>query len=308
MELTYEVVEPFLISSDFNGAIVNCEFQTKSGEIVKSMGSIRRSNTLQSEVTRNFKMVAINQARMQATSLLRNVLGGGAIGIIGTNVLRSATSQQHLGWNYDETEKQGAIVEAFKKVQQYFPFDEGKGDFVKPILAPTQTIQQLSAFEQQLVKSPVKSRYDKEILARILVEIANADGNISSEEREFLGEYINPELGTVSSLLMRDPVSPIECEEVDKGIRETILMAAWVMSLIDFRLHPSEESILGEYADMFAIADTTIERIIKDAKYYVLEHAISAGTPRNELFGFADKLKLSHDDAERCMIAMKKRM
>ena len=105
-----------------------------------------------------------------------------------------------------------------------------------------------------------------------------------------------------------DPVSKVEAEEVTQGVKATIYMMAWVIALIDLEMDPVEEELLMEYADVFGLPDNRREELIKFAKFYVMEQNIDPDEPREDLFQVADKIKLNHDDAERCRIAYKRRV
>ncbi|MBK6622492.1 MAG: TerB family tellurite resistance protein [Saprospirales bacterium] len=166
----------------------------------------------------------------------------------------------------------------------------------------------MSAVEEQIGKSPLSTRFDREVLARILVELASADGEIESAEQEFLESVVGAEFGSINELMAMEPVSPVECEELNPGVRETIYLLAWVMSLVDLDVNPSERSILMEYAGMFGFSGQKTEEIIRKARLYLLESSIAADTSREELFSLADSLGVDRNDAERALIQLKKRM
>ena len=95
---------------------------------------------------------------------------------------------------------------------------------------------------------------------------------------------------------------------VTAGVKGTIYMFAWVIALVDLHSDAVEEELLMEYADVFGLTDVRREELIKIAKYFVLERNIDPDIPREDLFTYADKIKLSHDDAERCRIQYKRRI
>lgn len=324
--MTYDQIERYIVNTEVEGSKIYCEFSTPSGEIIVSEAPIRRVQSIKSQVERNVKRVVVNQARRTATRLLRSVLGGGMLGRTGSSILRTTTSSRNLNIRFTNEEKQAAVIEAFRKVQGQFPAEQVNPSFQtggsidnqdtgrkkisikqKAAASKKQSSKELSALEQQIKKNPIRSNYDKEILARILVELANADGDISQEEQDLLQSYLPEHTRSVNDLLLMDPISPVECEEVSASSRSTIYTLAWVMTLVDFDLHPSEEGILMEYAEMFGFDEKEVEEIIKNAKTYVLEQAIDIYTRRDELFDLADQIKLDTREAERCLIRVKKR-
>ncbi|MCC6461149.1 MAG: TerB family tellurite resistance protein, partial [Saprospiraceae bacterium] len=208
-----------------------------------------------------------------------------------------------------DEERESAIVDAFIKVQAYFP--QAEPQIVKRSAPPPPSpkAEQLSPFEQQLRKAPLQNHFEKEILARILVEMAGVDGDIEAEEREMLEDVITPDLGTIPGLMQKDPVSPMECREISAGSKETIYMAAWMMALANMDISPAEENLLQEYADMFALSSQVATRIVRDARFSALENAIDdPSISRSALFELADQLNMNHEDAELCLIQIKKNM
>ena len=162
-------------------------------------------------------------------------------------------------------------------------------------------------FERQLSAYPVTNKYDKEILSRMLVEVANVDGNISEEERSFMESFIPTEIGTINSLLRWDKLSEVECEEVSAPVKKTIYMLAWINAMVDYEIDPDEKTKLMEFAEMLGLSDSDTREMIKASKYYILENAFGEELNRSELFELADCLQLAHDEAERCLIQYKKR-
>ena len=128
-----------------------------------------------------------------------------------------------------------------------------------------------SEAESQLSGAPLKSHFEREVLARIclLVELANVDGQIKPEEKAFLGEVVGDGFGSIDDLLGMDPVSQVECEELPAKSKETIYMLAWVMSLVDFDIAPMKKmNVLLEYADMMgAIPMLKSKRLHKTPSY-----------------------------------------
>ncbi|MCB0644535.1 MAG: TerB family tellurite resistance protein, partial [Phaeodactylibacter sp.] len=227
----------------------------------------------------------------------------------------SRPMQQSL--QYSAEDKREAIVEAFKKVADSFYFDANSNSWTVPPPEPAapqaagrvsiRSKGRRSEAESQLAGAPLKSHFEKEVLARLLVELANVDGQIKAEEKEFLQAVIGDEFGSMEDLLAKDPVSQIECEELPAKSKETIYMLAWVMSLVDFDIDPAEKNMLLEYADMMGLSNSQVKDITQRAKLYLLEKSISVETSREELFEIADQLDLDHQDAERCLIQVKKK-
>lgn len=312
MEAMNEQIKKALVSANVEGSKMECTFRTATGELIASSVTIRQMHSMNSQVTRNVKNIVISRARSRASSLINHLLGGGILGSAASSVVRNVTNPSYHDWTYSEEEKQAAIEEAYARVKAQVEQGERQGVASAPVVAPAAVpavqAENIPEFERQLQKSPLSNRFEKEILARMLVEVAQADGEIDRGEREWLDALISPEIGTVQQLILRDPVSPVECRELSPAAREMIFKSAWVLSLKDFHLNLVEESILMEYADMFGLNEATASRLIREARMYVLETSAPPDISRRELFDLADSLGLGHEDAELCLIQMKKNM
>ncbi len=313
MDLSYESIEKHIVLTEIEGTKMYCEFQTIDGEIVSSTVPIRHSKSIQGQVTKRVTRVASNKVRRSASRLLRTALGGGMLGRIGSSVVRTSTKDLGKSLSFTTEDKQNAVVEAFKKVSQHFNIPTQTQTKVndrsnrRSIRVKKVNVKNLSSFDQQIKKYPVTNNYDREILARILTELANADGTITQEEKDFLDSFLSPPLNNINELLLKDPISSIECEEVSEKVKPTIYLLAWAVSLIDYDLDPNEQSILFEYADMFGFSEEQTDKLILDAKYYVLEQSFTFETRRSDILDLAQGLSLSNDEAERCLIHWKKR-
>lgn len=316
MEITYAHIEQLIVRQEVDGSMVHCEFRTPKGQILESSARIRRSRSMEGRMKRKVTQLVTNRTRQQVSRMARSLLGGGMLGRIGSQLIRESSSNESLGINnHTNEEKRTAVLEAFQKVQNYFDFDEVSGTWKAPIVSTkirkrdnNKPKDRLSLFEKQVKKAPITSHYDKEILARILVELANADGEISKEEKEFLTSLIDPKLGHIDDFLEKDPISQIECEEVTAAVKETIYMMAWVMSLIDLELDEAEKDILMEYADMFGFSKEKTQELTKKAKFYIIETTVEPSISRNDLYELADTIELARDEAERALIDIKKRL
>ncbi len=332
MQITYNLIEPLIIYAEEEGSKMVCEFEIPGTEqVIESSANIKKVKSVQSQVSRVAKRTVTNQVRRVASRTLRQILGSGMLGRTSSMVFntasRSATSG--MGRSFSKEEKQEAIVDAFKKVSTYFKFDQASGTWGKPTagggggisikkagggnkinVAPrnSKKKEEVSGFIEQLTKNPVSAKYDLKILSRMLVQLAQADGSISDEEKSFLDSFMNEALGTVDDVLAMGEISQIECEEVSDKAKPTILMLAWTISLVDFELDPEEEKMLDSFAEMMEISSRVKEDVIGKAKSYILEQVINEDTRRGDLHNYADQLGMDRGEAERTQIRLEKRI
>lgn len=305
---TYDQIQPLVVHEEVERNRIYVEFQLPgSDEVHESQAPLRKIRDTKSEVNRVVKRTAANQARRGVTRAIRGALGGGMVGRTSTQAFQVASRHetQKMVRGATSQEKEQAIVEAFLKVEEHFHWDEASQEWTRPATPPPP--KALSAYETELKNNPIDTKYDRQIFARILAELANADGNITPEEKEFFQAVIPTEYGALETLLQGDPVSAIEAQEVGHGAKRSIYMLAWAISLVDMDLDPVEQELLMEYAEMFGLGDDIADDLIKKAKYSILERSIDPDISRQELFDLADQIDLSHDEAERCKIGMIKR-
>lgn len=315
MDITYQLIEPLIVRTEEDGSRMLCEFQVPgSDETVESQATIKRLNSAMGMASRTLKRNLANQVRRGATQALRGVLGGGFVGRTGTSIFNQVTRDQVRDFtsSFTEAEKQAAVLAAFERVSDNFYFDEADYTWKAPPefergKKGRKDPDKMSDFEKQLDKHPVTDYFEREVLARLLVEVASVDGRIDEEEREFLDAFIGRDLGSIDEISIRDPLSSTECEEVSPGVRETLYMLAWVTSLKDMHLDARERDLLMKYGNMFGFDTETKMATIMKAKHYVLEQTLTPYTTREELFDHAKQIQLGQKEAEKCMISYKRR-
>ncbi|MEO1450379.1 MAG: hypothetical protein AAFV07_12680 [Bacteroidota bacterium] len=310
MHISYDMIAPLLVHAEQEGSQMFVEFEVPgTGEVIASRASLRRSNTVKSQITRTVTRNLSNQLRRSASRALRSALGSGFLGRTASSVLNTTTRQASRNFTqsqgYSQEDKEAAILAAFEKVSQHFDFDQQTGSWAAPQQAPPPA--QLSEFEQLLQKQPITDRYDQEVLARVLIEVAEADGSIGDDERDFLNSFLPENLGGIHAFMGGDPLSGIEAEEANDKVKPAIFAIAVALSLTDFEVNPAERTLLDNFGTMLGLSPAAQADLNRIAQFYILEHAIDVDTPREELAEMAGKLGLSPDDALRCQIQMKKR-
>ena len=309
-EITYDQIENLIVNSDVQGNQVHVTFALPgSDEVIEANATIRRSRNVQSQIGRQFKRQAANEVRRGLGRMLRGILGGGMAGRIGRQVVNTATREttRNVVNLPSKGDKRDAIVEAFKTVSNHFQFDASTGKWMKPTMSPAASNAEPTPFEQQLAKAPVNSKFEKEVLARMLAHAAYADGELSEDEEDFFSASIPAEFGSVNSLAAADPVSKIEAEEIPAGVRENIYMLAWTISSIDMETSPKEVDLLEEYGRTFGLSNERAEELADLARVHVLEGYMHPDIKRSEVQEMGAKIGLNEEEAERALIRWKKR-
>lgn len=316
MNFTYDQIAPLIISEEVQGSRMKCVFGQGSVQFSAESG-IKRDRSMQGEIQKRVTRTVANRARFGVSRMVRSALGGGMLGRVGSQVVNTAgrSLTQDLTRGFSKKEKQEAVVAAFEKVAQHFVYEAGTGWQVKSNAATAAAAPerprparashpQLSAFEQLVEKNPITNSFDREVLGRMILEVANADGGVSNEEENFLAEI----LPNYTQYQSHPPLSPVECEEVSKNAKRALYAIAWVVALVDLDLSPLEEATLVEYGDWLGFNERAQQDIINMARAYLLEQHVSPDAPNDDAITTGRLLGMSNDDALRAFIQYKRRM
>ena len=127
--------------------------------------------------------------------------------------------------------------------------------------------ESISPFDQQQ-QIPCSHPYDLQILSRMLVEIANADGRISREEGEWLMGMLDPNHGSIDTILSRPRLTPAELQQTSNGaVRETMLMLTWALALCDEEFAAQEQALLHNFASSLRLSTSQMQ-VLKKAHYF----------------------------------------
>jgi len=314
-EITYENIKPLIESAEQEGSMMKCVFKCPvSGTTVESQAAIQKGRGLADRAKESAKRSLSWRIRWGVSRLVRSALGYGIGGRVAGDVAGQAVSgaAEKVGQGFSESEKQAAIEQAFKNVSSQFVFDGKKNTWV----AATVAADILTDFAGQLNSAPVSQNYDRGVLARMLVEVAQADGNLAAEEKDFLAGFISSDLGTVDELAGKPRLSPAELAEVSSGpARETMLMIAWALACTDKELAQAEQQRLAAFTEALGVADTRAAELKRYAQRFVIDQAMEGVYPggvvdegaKAEVYHFAERIGLDRNEAERVEIRYRKR-
>ena len=323
-QANYENIQPLIAEQNVDGAYLKCVFrcpETGQEHLAKTHITIARSTG--KEVKKAVKRGLFRGLRNSITRAVSSSVGSGMVGQAAREATYSATSG--VGGRADKPSKEDierAAVAAFDTVRDKFRWDDDGNRWLG--FAPEAVDEPAPAaagaaldFEQQLAAHPVTEKYDQGVMGRMLVEIACADGSVGDEEREFLVDFLAPELGTVDEVAARSRLSNVELEEVSAGgVRENLLMLGWSVALSDEKLDAAEEERLGAFASAFGVSEERGAEIKDCAARFLLNGVIASAYPdgrrdevkRAEAMLFAAKLGIPSDQMERAEIQYRKRM
>lgn len=301
MEITYDLLKPIILEEKLDGSTMHCKFKVE-GEVYESKFSVRiDSKDTGNKIQGMVKLNLISRMRSSLMRVIRTAVGGGIAGntaaMVGNEMVRTQTS----GANYSAKDKQDAVVDAFERISFNFYFDQETKEW--------KIARKLSEFERRLKANPLTTPYDKKTLARLLLELAKADGSISPEEKEFFQEFLDEDTGTFAELMRAPTLSKVELEEVTRPSKENVFMIACAVTFTDRSFAESEKNKLYEVASHMTLNDKTRDDLLKLAQDYTIETAIqtSGKMSREDIYSFADKIGMDKSEAERVQIKYEKR-
>lgn len=316
--ITYSSIEHLIQDVNASGHQVQCSFYHLNGELISSNASIPYDRGTMNRVTRIVKNQMVNRARAKASQSVFRLLGGGVLGRAGSTIIRaSVPANSSFSSQPNEDDINDAVVKAFEKIATKYRYDENTGmwnptaagNSNPPVESETPPIN--TRVEQERPTPQKESglnRLEKEVLARILVEVSDADGVLSEEEAEFLDKILPKELGSIEKIRNMDYISPMELKAVSPNAKNQIIKCAFILSYSDLCPHDSEIGIIQEYANQMGLAPQILRQLEKDAQKELIESMIDENTTRAEIYEIGRQINLSDEESEMIMIHKKESM
>lgn len=300
MEITYESIKPYILEEKVDGSKVLCKFQVDN-QVFDSFAHVKTGAKGGSDrVKKMVTNTALGRLRSSVLRVLRSAVGGGfagtAVSMAGNEVIRQGTD----GLKVSKKDKEAAVVKAFEKIAIELTLEGSKWRLAT----------EFSEFEKLIKRTPLTKAYDKKILARMLVEMARADGTIEAEEKAFFDDFLNSETGSLGELMRAPSISMVECEEVSEEARDNVFMIVAAVALTDNEFADEEQLKLDEYSQMFEFSVKKHEELLRHAQDYTIEAYVRANgqMTRDEIYAFADKIGMERGEAERTQIRLEKRL
>ena len=314
-EVTYESIQSLIESAEQDGASMKVTFKCPvSGGTIESSAAIKKGKGIADVAKASAQKSLMYSLRRGVLGMVRSVLGGGAFGRVGRDVANQLMGEADKRSKevFSEEEKNAAVVEAFNGVSSKWVHDAKNNRWVLAQAAG----ELLSDFDKLLQKAPITQKYDRAVLARMLVEIANADGSIAAEEKEFLAGFVTADLGTVDELLAKPALSAAELSECSAGeVRDAMVMLDWAVSFTDEELAEAEVARIKTHAEGLGVEAKRADELKGIAQSYLFEQALSriysggqvdAGK-KGEVMTFAKNIGMDETAAERAEIRYRKR-
>lgn len=256
------------------------------------------------------------ELRRQVMRMILGLLGRGAMGRVASQVAGSALHAHQRARSrpgartLSQEEIDQGTCEAFASVSSHFAWI--KGEWVHASAAGIV----LSPFEKQLHSAPITETYDRTLVARMLVEVANAHHGINDTEKMQLSEMIDPDLGSLKALQERPPLSFAELSEASTGgVRTSMFALAWSLALCDEDLDRQEEFVLDRFAQGLGLTTSEEARCRALAQGYLIEQALERAftwsthdqAARDMLIALGQQIGMTREEVELAEARFQKR-
>lgn len=303
--MSYDAIAPLIIDLNTQGRSVNVIFQCPiSGEKTSARQHVTQQRTMGSQIQQSVQRNTMYAVQNMLSQVIRSVFGYNLLGRVASDVTRQTvySADNAMRNSLSKSEREQAVVDAFQSVIRKFTWDKANNRWISAKAAQ----DTLSPFEQQQQQFPVQHPYDLQILSRMLVEMANADGRISREEGEWLMSMLDPNHGSLDTLLQRPKLTPAELQQTTKGaVRETMLMLVWALSICDEEFALQEKELLQNFAFSLGLSSSQVHSVQKKAQQYILDNAMETmfgwgghdNFARQNVLNLAQRIGLSEPEA-----------
>lgn len=269
----YQNILPLIDDSEVRGRTAMFVFHCPvSGHRVRARFMKPLESSAASKVAAQARRSAWNEAQRGVLGMLRSVLGTGAASRVAQQAAGSAmrSAGQAMGSDsFSSEEKEDAAVGAFRSVSNQFTWTGDRW------MSNRAAAELMSDFERQMASHPIQSEYDRQVLARMLVEVAAADGQFEEAEQDMLADVLDSDAGSLQSLRERPPLTEAELSETTPGgVRQSLLMMAAVLALCDEDFDRAEQKRLQDFASGMALGKLQVQDVMNKARFFVLDQAL----------------------------------
>lgn len=216
------------------------------------------------------------------------------------NVVQNSAWHMSYGSSDDivtSQELDQATVDAFLSVHHEFRND-GSGWKAREVVENFVT-----DFDRLLRRRPITTRYEGEILSRVLTAVALLDGQ-GSEEAHFIESF-------APFLLTKDKPNPsrIELSELESEVKPTIYLLAGALAKIDKVRTREEYNYLKALSRDLELSAEQVRELDRAAAQFVVEqslHISTVPTP-DDIRELAAALDLESEEVERVLVRRRKR-
>jgi hypothetical protein len=308
-DLSYEMIKTLIVEETVSGDSLLFVFQCPlSGSQIPAQHDFPKPSGAGAGAKKTMMRSLLTFAQTGIKVAGKALFGKNKMGKMATNIakssVKSAGKDLVKARIFSVKEKRYGAVESFRSVQGQWLWD----GFRSTWLVRAEAGRFISELQQQVATAGLVERYDREVAARIMVEVARSEDSISPAEEDFLIRFLGAEHHTVSDILTRPPLTDAELEQTEPGeSRVTVLMMAWVMALSDGLLSTQKNQALSIFGERLGVGQDGVQQAAETARRYIVEEVMRGlyadgdaynDATRAKAYAFAGQIGMDQDGAE----------
>lgn len=116
------------------------------------------------------------------------------------------------------------------------------------------TVSDVTEFHRIVGDARLTERHDQWVLAKMMAELARADGRIDQSERAIFSAFANSDIGRIDILAREAPIRPDQFRDVTPGLGEALMLMALAVAYSDNEFHDRERRLLTGYQQGLGIS------------------------------------------------------
>lgn len=308
-DLSYDAIKPLIVEETPSGDSLLFVFQCPlSGVQIPAQHDFPKPSGAGAGAKKSIMRSLLTFAQTGIKLGGKALFGKSRMGKMATNIAKS--SVKSAGKDivkariFTAKEKRYGALEAFQSVQSQWLWDGFRATW----LVRAEAGRFISDLQQQVATAGLVQRYDRNVAARLMTEVAGAEERMTPAEEDFLIRFLGADHHTVGEILTRPPLTDAELDETTPGdARVTILMMAWVMALSDGLISTQQNQALLKFGMRLGLEADDMNKSAEMAKRYIVEEVMRGlyvggeaynDASRAKAYAFAGQIGMERDAVE----------
>ena len=170
-------------------------------------------------------------------------------------------------------------------------------------------------FATLLGEVEITNAWDRAVLARMLAEVAAADGRVTDDEREFFEAFAGFDTEPIDRLVANPPLTVGELEETTPAVREAMMAMAYAVALSDESFDAHEEVRLEQLHEGLRLPHDRSQELMDYAREHIVDmmlevvyaDGIADDAERHQVGELASRLGVGPAEVSRLDARLRKR-
>ncbi len=284
-QVTFESIKPLIQKQELRRGTVYCTFTCpESGVTADASAPIPRGEGVKDRALDKAKDSLMYSLRRQLQRTVYSFLGS-SMGRVASDVLGEGMNAAADKVKYSQEQVEAAVADAFQKTAGKFHWDPARRQWLggergsaaapgDPAAGPAAPAG--PSFLERLQQAPLTAPADRQLLARMLVTVARADGELAAEEQQFLGGFMGMPPEAMAQIAKQGEPTPADLQQASPGpTRETAVLLLWALAMCDEELHAGEEARVRAFGEALGLAAEQVNVLRDCAADHVVQAALT---------------------------------